>query len=76
MSKNYSLNATPPNEQRIPEYVRDDDWIRSFLYQARIGRIATHWDGQPFSRPVLSGMTRNGMRLSFIPISLGVYGPT
>jgi nitroimidazol reductase NimA-like FMN-containing flavoprotein (pyridoxamine 5'-phosphate oxidase superfamily) len=51
MSKDYSLDATPPNEQRIPEYVRDDAWIRSFLHQARIGHIATHWDGQPFITP-------------------------
>ncbi len=51
MSKNYSLDVTPPNEQRIPEYVRDDGWIRSFLRQARIGRIATHWEGQPFITP-------------------------
>jgi nitroimidazol reductase NimA-like FMN-containing flavoprotein (pyridoxamine 5'-phosphate oxidase superfamily) len=48
MSKNYGLDVTPPNEQRLPEYVRDDDWIRSFLHQARIGHIATHWEGQPF----------------------------
>jgi len=51
MSKNYSLDATSPNEQRIPEYARDDGWIRSFLHQARIGRIATHWEGQPFITP-------------------------
>ncbi|MFV2043088.1 MAG: pyridoxamine 5'-phosphate oxidase family protein [Anaerolineales bacterium] len=51
MLKNYSLDATPPNEQRIPEYVRDDDWIRGFLQQARIGHIATYWEGQPFITP-------------------------
>lgn len=51
MSKNYSLDATPPNEQRIPEHVRDDDWIRSFLTRARIGHIATLWEGQPFITP-------------------------
>ncbi len=51
MSKNYSLDVTPPNEQRIPEYVRDDDWTRSFLHQARIGHFATHWEGQPFITP-------------------------
>ncbi len=51
MSKNYSLDVSPPNEQRIPEYVRDDDWTRSFLHQARIGHFATHWEGQPFITP-------------------------
>jgi len=51
MSKNYNLDATPPNEQRIPEYVRDDNWIRSFLHEARIGRIATRWERQPFITP-------------------------
>ncbi|MFQ5944267.1 MAG: pyridoxamine 5'-phosphate oxidase family protein, partial [Anaerolineales bacterium] len=51
MSKNYSLDVTPPNEQRIPEYVRDDDWIRGFLHRARIGHIATLWEGQPFITP-------------------------
>ena len=51
MSKDYSLGVTPPNEQRIPEYERDDDWIRGFLHQARIGRIATRWERQPFITP-------------------------
>lgn len=51
MSKDYSLEAAPPHEQRLPEYARDDDWVRGFLHRARIGHIATLWDDQPFITP-------------------------
>jgi nitroimidazol reductase NimA-like FMN-containing flavoprotein (pyridoxamine 5'-phosphate oxidase superfamily) len=51
MPKDYNLDVTPPNAQRIPEYAQDDDWIREFLRQAQIGHIATRWDEQPFITP-------------------------
>jgi nitroimidazol reductase NimA-like FMN-containing flavoprotein (pyridoxamine 5'-phosphate oxidase superfamily) len=51
MPKDYNLETTPPNAQRIPEYAQVDDWIRDFLHQAQIGHIATHWDEQPFITP-------------------------
>ncbi len=37
--------------QRLPEYKRDDAWMRSFLREAKIGHIATSQDGQPFINP-------------------------
>lgn len=51
MPKDYSLKVKPPNIQRIPEYARDDEWIRSFLRRTQIGHVATHWDDQPFITP-------------------------
>jgi len=53
MPKDYSLEATPPNEIRRPDYARDDAWIREFLAQAEVGHIATRWDDQPFVTPIL-----------------------
>lgn len=51
MPRDYSLNVTPAHTQRLPEYARDDEWIRDFLQRARIGHIATRWDDQPFITP-------------------------
>jgi nitroimidazol reductase NimA-like FMN-containing flavoprotein (pyridoxamine 5'-phosphate oxidase superfamily) len=53
VSKNYSLDVTPPAELRRQELARDDDWIREFLKKAEIGHIGTHWDDQPFVTPIL-----------------------
>src|SRR6266545_2099258 len=39
--------------QRLPEYQRDDEWIRLFLRQARVGHIASTRDGQPFLNPTM-----------------------
>ncbi len=49
--KDYSLDVTPANQQRIPEYVQSDEQIRAFLSRAEVGRIATRWDDQPFINP-------------------------
>jgi nitroimidazol reductase NimA-like FMN-containing flavoprotein (pyridoxamine 5'-phosphate oxidase superfamily) len=51
MPRDYNLDSTPPNEQRLPEYAQDDDWIREFLRQSNVGHIATRWDEQPFITP-------------------------
>lgn len=51
MPKDYNLDFTRPNAQRIQEYAQDDDWIRDFLRQSSIGHIATRWDEQPFITP-------------------------
>jgi hypothetical protein len=51
MPKDYGLKATPPNAQRLPEYARDDAWIRDFLRQARVGHLGTRWGEQPFITP-------------------------
>jgi nitroimidazol reductase NimA-like FMN-containing flavoprotein (pyridoxamine 5'-phosphate oxidase superfamily) len=51
MSKNYDLTTTPANEQRLPEFARDDEWVRDFLRRTQIGHIATNWGDQPFITP-------------------------
>jgi nitroimidazol reductase NimA-like FMN-containing flavoprotein (pyridoxamine 5'-phosphate oxidase superfamily) len=51
MPKNYGLEESPANAQRIPEHARDDAWIRGFLRRTQIGRVATRWDAQPFITP-------------------------
>ncbi len=49
MPRDYS--QAPTAYQRLPEYTRDDDWIRAFLHEAKIGHIASTWDDQPFLTP-------------------------
>ncbi len=48
MPRDHSLDATPPNQQRRPEYEMDDDAIRDFLARAQVGYVATRWETQPF----------------------------
>jgi nitroimidazol reductase NimA-like FMN-containing flavoprotein (pyridoxamine 5'-phosphate oxidase superfamily) len=35
----------------MPNYKRDDEWIRTFLHTTRVGHIASARDGQPFLNP-------------------------
>ncbi len=51
MPKDYRLDVTPANAQRIPKHARDDRWIKRLLRRATIGEIATRWDDQPFITP-------------------------
>ncbi|HEY5728991.1 MAG TPA: pyridoxamine 5'-phosphate oxidase family protein [Anaerolineales bacterium] len=44
-------NHPPTAFQRLPEYKRDDDWIRAFLRTAKVGHIASSRVGQPFLNP-------------------------
>jgi nitroimidazol reductase NimA-like FMN-containing flavoprotein (pyridoxamine 5'-phosphate oxidase superfamily) len=37
--------------QRLPEYQRDDVWIRAFLREAKVGHIASVQNAQPFLNP-------------------------
>jgi len=50
MPRDYQ-NESPTTFQRLPEYQRDDEWIRAFLRQAKVGHIASACDGQPFLNP-------------------------
>ena len=50
MPRDYN-NQEPTAFQRLPEDQRDDEWIRSFLKQAKVGHIASARDGQPFVNP-------------------------
>jgi nitroimidazol reductase NimA-like FMN-containing flavoprotein (pyridoxamine 5'-phosphate oxidase superfamily) len=47
MPRDYQ-NVSPSAFQRLPEYQRDDEWIRAFLRAAKVGHIASARDGQPF----------------------------
>jgi nitroimidazol reductase NimA-like FMN-containing flavoprotein (pyridoxamine 5'-phosphate oxidase superfamily) len=50
MPRNYE-NQSAIAFQRRPHLTRDDDWIRTFLKEARIGHIASSRDDQPFLNP-------------------------
>jgi uncharacterized protein len=50
MPRNYT-DQSPTAYQRLPEYKRNDEWIRAFLHEARVGHIASSRDGQPFINP-------------------------
>ncbi len=50
MPRDYT-NQPPTAYQRLPEYKRDDDWMRAFLHAAKVGHIASSLNGQPFLTP-------------------------
>ena len=50
MPRDYQ-NESPVAFQRLPDYERDDVWIRAFLREARVGHIASAGGGQPFLNP-------------------------
>jgi nitroimidazol reductase NimA-like FMN-containing flavoprotein (pyridoxamine 5'-phosphate oxidase superfamily) len=50
MPRDYS-DQSPTAFQRLPEYSRDEEWIRAFLRETRLGHIASSRDGQPFLNP-------------------------
>lgn len=50
MPRDYQ-SASPTAFQRLPEYQRDDEWIRAFLREAKVAHIASAQDGQPFINP-------------------------
>ena len=50
MPRDYQ-HRSPTAFQRLPEYQRDDEWIRAFLRDAKVGHIASMRDGQPFLNP-------------------------
>ena len=50
MPRDYQ-HASQAAFQRLPDYQRDDNWIRTFLREARVGHIASARDGQPFLNP-------------------------
>jgi uncharacterized protein len=52
MPRNYE-NHPPTAFQRIPAHTRDDNWIRAFLREQKVGHTAYNWDDQPFVHPNL-----------------------
>jgi len=52
MPRDYSPEKSlPADHQRLPEYKREDDWVRAFLKTARVARIASSREEQPFVNP-------------------------
>lgn len=41
-------STTPAAGQRLPEYTRDEAWIRAFLRREQVARLATQWEDQLF----------------------------
>jgi nitroimidazol reductase NimA-like FMN-containing flavoprotein (pyridoxamine 5'-phosphate oxidase superfamily) len=64
MTRNYE-NQPPSAFQRLPEYKREDDWIRSFLQEAKVGHISTAWDNQPFITPSMFWYDEKNQRIIF-----------
>lgn len=50
MPRNYE-NHPPTAFQRLPESKRENEWIRAFLKEAKVGHIAYVWEDQPFLNP-------------------------
>jgi len=64
MPRNYD-HQSPTAFQRLPEYKREDDWIRAFLKQAKVAHIATSRDGQPFLNPTTFWFDEENQRVIF-----------
>ena len=64
MPRDYN-NQPPTAAQRLPEYVREDDWIRAFLKEAKVAHIATSRDGQPFLNPTTFWYDEENHRVIF-----------
>ena len=64
MPRNYE-NKSPTSYQRLPEFTRDDAWIRAFLREAQVGHVASSWDGQPFLNPSTFWYDETNQRIIF-----------
>lgn len=64
MPRNYA-DARPTAHQRLPEYKRDDDWIRAFLRTAQVGHIASSLNGQLFLTPSLFWFDEENRQIIF-----------
>jgi len=64
MPRNYK-NQSPTAFQRLPEYEREDDWIREILQRGQIAHIASSSNDQPFINPTNFFYDQAGHRLIF-----------
>jgi uncharacterized protein len=64
MSRNYTDQA-PTAFQRRPHLTKDDDWIRAFLKEAKVGHIASSLDGQPFINPTMFWLDEENHQIAF-----------
>ncbi|MBM3124281.1 MAG: pyridoxamine 5'-phosphate oxidase family protein [Chloroflexi bacterium] len=58
-------NQLPTAFQRLPQYKREEPWIKEFLHRGEIARVATRWDEQPFITPTTYYFDEAGHRLIF-----------
>lgn len=66
MTRDYGLASQPPTAgQRLPEYARDEAWMRAFLRMAQVGHVATQWDDQPFVTPTMFWYDEANERIIF-----------
>ena len=66
MTRDYDLTSQPATaNQRLPEYTRDEEWMRQFLRVSQIGRVATSWDDQPFVTPTTFWYDEANQRVIF-----------
>ncbi len=72
MPRNYQLENNPPTaHQRLPEYTKDEAWMRAFLHTAQVGHVATLWEDQPFVTPTMFWFDEAGHRIVFHSNSTG-----
>jgi nitroimidazol reductase NimA-like FMN-containing flavoprotein (pyridoxamine 5'-phosphate oxidase superfamily) len=64
MARNYE-GATPTQFQRLPEYTRDEAWIRAFLHRTEIGHLGHARGEQPFVTPTNFLFDEQGHRIIF-----------
>lgn len=66
MPRDYRLTDQAPTAgQRLPEYTRDEKWMRAFLRTAQVGHVATQWDDQPFVTPTMFWYDEANQRIIF-----------
>jgi hypothetical protein len=64
MPRDYA-HQSPTAFQRLPEYTRDDAWIRALLHRAQVGHIASAREGQPFLNPTTFWFDEDRHRIIF-----------
>lgn len=64
MPRDYTKER-PTAYQRLPEYKREDDWIRAFLRTAQVGHIASSLNGQPFLVPSIFWFDEENRQIVF-----------
>jgi nitroimidazol reductase NimA-like FMN-containing flavoprotein (pyridoxamine 5'-phosphate oxidase superfamily) len=64
MPRNYK-SESPTAFQRLPEYQRNDEWIRAFLREAKVGHIASVQEGQPFLNPTTFWFDEENQQIIF-----------
>jgi len=64
MPRDYK-DQKPNAFQRRSHLTKDDDWIRTFLREAKVGHIATSMDGQPFLNPTTFWLDEENHQIVF-----------